>query len=400
METSTAEVNLSDALRTIAVNGAYNASRALSKWFRRGVRLTSGGFERTPLSEFGDILGSAEEPIAAVLLPLEGDLSGTILLAFPEDVALELADIMMQAPPGTAQELGEIEQSCLQETANIVASAYANSLAQWMKLTTAPGVPAFAHDMACSVIDAVLMDGALAGDHMYVAKTDFVLEGRHLAWVMMLFPSPDSLILMEERSRTETVRSEALRTIAINGAFNASRAASKWLKRGVKLTTNGFDRMPLGDIASVHDESSPVVALRVPLVDHLKGYALLTMAESHARRLVNMLMGRDDRAPVTWDEVERSCMEETGNIIVSAYVNSWANWLDMSIDTESPQFALDLPGPIVEAVLADQATVGDDLLVARTDFVIDDTPLEFVFLLLPAPSAMCLIENALSQRAI
>lgn len=396
MNTLSIDKTFEDALRTVAINGSYNASRALSKWLRRGVRLTSEGFQYVPIAQATTILGEPEEVIAAIHLPLQGDLSGHLLLTFPEPVALLLADILMQAPEGTSKELGEIEQSCLQETANIVGSAYANSLAKWLNLLIEPGVPVFAHDMACSIIEPFIMEFATHRDDVLVANTEFLLDKQRLQWGLLLLPSDEGLQLMQDRCNLDHVRQTALQTIAINGAFNASRAMSKWLKRGVKISTDGFCRIPLSQIADSFDNSKPIVALHCSLEAQMHGHSILGMSEDHAKQLVDLLMGQAVGTTTEFGDMERSCLQETGNIISSSFVNSWSNWLDIHIEPLPPQFVYDLPEAVMSSVISEQALVNDEVFLAKTLFLLDDQWLEWVFFLLPAPSAMRMIESSCS----
>ncbi len=383
---------LAAALHTVAVNGSYNASRALSKWLHRGVRLTSDGFRNVKISEASSVIGASDDAIAAIRLPLGGDLSGDMLLTFPVETALQLVDIMMQQPEGTATELGELEQSCLQETGNIVSSAYANSLAKWLNLHIEPSVPVFAHDMVCSILDPLLMDLAAQHDEVFFAVTDFVLDKQRLQWGLMLLPSATSLKLMEARCRCDGVRQNALRTIAVNGAFNASRAMSKWLKRGVGISTDGFDRTALADVVKNFDEGAPIAALHLPLGANIHGHALLAATEKNALRLADLLLQQPVGTAKHIGELEQSCLSETGNIIASSFVNSWATWLEMTIEPSVPQFVFDLPEAVLDTVLSEQALVSDEALIARTEFVVDDQSLEWLFILVPAPSSLRLIE--------
>lgn len=392
MTTLTTDHQLVEALQTVAVNGSYNASRALSKWLRRGVRLTSDGFRSVPISEASRAIGDPDEPIAAVRLPLDGDLSGDMLLTFPVATALRVVDIMMQQPEGTATELGELEQSCLQETGNIVSSAYANSLAKWLSLHIEPSVPVFAHDMVCSILDPLLMDVAAQHDEVFFAVTEFVLEKQRLQWGLMLLPSSSSLKLMEAKCRCDGVRRNALRTIAVNGAFNASRAMSKWLKRGVRISTGGFDRTALADVARSFDEGTPIAALHLPLGATIHGHALLAATERNALMLANLLLQQPVGTATQIGELEQSCLSETGNIIASSFVNSWATWLEMTIEPEVPRFVFDHAEAVLDTILSEQALVSDEALLARTEFAVDDQSLEWLFILVPAPSTLRLIE--------
>lgn len=394
MAIETADSRLATALRTVAVNGAYDASRALSKWFRRGVRLTSDGFRSVPISQASSIVGEPDEDIVGIHLPLTGELSGDILLTFPKSVALLLVDIMMQQPEGTCTTFGELEQSCLQETGNIVGSAYANSLAKWLKLSAEPNVPVFAYDMASAIVDPLLMEAAATSDEVLIAQTDFLLDGQRLQWEMLLLPSAASLSRMEQRCQDETVRMRALRTIAINGAFNASRAVSKWLKKGVKISTEGFTRVPLAEVSAQFDQNVPIVAMHFPLGAQLCGHALLAVTQAHARQLVDLLMDQTEGTTTTLGEIEQSALLETGNIVSSSFVNSWSNWLELRVEPGAPSFVVDFPGAVMQSVITEQALAGDEVYLAKTDFVVNDRWLEWVFLLFPAPSAMRLIESS------
>lgn len=386
--------SLVNALRTVAVNGSYNASRSLSKWLKKGVRLTSDGFVSVPISQVSSAVGGEDEPIAAVHMPLAGDISGHMLLTFPRSVALALVDLMMMAPEGTATELDEIAQSCLQETGNIVASAYANSLAKWLELTFEPDVPSFGYDMAASLVEPLLGAVAATTDEVFMANTEFLLDKHRLEWGLLLLPSSESWALMERRCETEAVRQNALSTIAINGAFNASRSLSKWLRRGVKISTEGFVRVPLEQVGSAFEDSAPIVALRMPLVGALHGNAFLAMSEQGALNLCDILMQQPAGTGTNFGEVEQSCLEETGNIVSSSFMNGWSTWLEMEITPGPPQFALDLADAVLDPLLAEQAAVGDDVFMAKTDFIADDRCLEWIFVFVPAPSAMRLIQSS------
>ncbi|MEK6675763.1 MAG: chemotaxis protein CheC [Planctomycetota bacterium] len=392
MSTHVADSPLALALRTVAVNGAYNASRALSKWLRRGVRLHTDGFEEVSIGDASSILGDPETAIAGIHLPLKGDVTGHMLLAFPEDVALSLVDVLTQQSLGTSAEFDELAQSCLQETGNIVCSAYGNSLAHWLKLHIEPNVPAFVHDMASSIVDPLLMESAVLHDSVLVARTDFLLDDKSLQWALLLLPSATSLQAMEQRCQVDQAQQYALKTIAVNGAYNASRAVSKWLKRGVKISTEGFTTIPLGEMSTLFPTESKVVALQVSIPDPLRGHALFAATSEDASRLANLLLGRPAHDLTPLGELERSSLEETGNIIVSSFLNSWSAWLDIRLEPSAPHMVEDAPEAVIQSILSDQAAVSDEVFLARTDFVMDDQWLKWVFLILPAPSAMRLIE--------
>jgi chemotaxis protein CheC len=387
--------DLTDALRTVAINSAYHASRALSKWFKRGVRLTSDGFESIPIAAAAASLGAPDDPVIGVHMRLEGDLSGDVLLVFPEKVALALVDLMLSAPEGTTQTIGELETSCLQETGNIVGSAFTNCLAAWLRLQAIPASPTVIHDLASAVIQPVLVGQASLGDEALMARTEFELDGREMDWMLLLLPSAESLGVMRGRCESDQVRQNALHTIAINGAFNASRAMSKWLRRGVRLGTDGFSRVPLREVCGPETPQDPVVALHMRLASQLHGHALLVLPMNTAFELVDILLQAEPGTTRAIDDLARSCLQETGNIISSSFVNSWARWLDIHTEPQPPELQVDLLPAILGAMLVEQAMAGDEVFMAKTSFSADGKWLDWDFYLLPTPSSLRLIESSI-----
>lgn len=386
--------NLADALHTVAVNSAYNASRALSKWFKKGVRLTTDGFQSVPISEVVRSAGNPEDAVIAVHMALEGDITGDLLLIFPEKTAMILVDIMIGAPLGTTTSIGELETSCLQETGNIVGSSFTNCVASWLKLQCIPASPTVIHDMASAVVQPLLVTQASVGDEALIAKTEFELDGQQLDWAFLLLPSEGALSVMRGQCNSDRIRQNALHTIAINGAFNASRAMSKWLHKGVRLSTEGFERIPLREVCPPGEGDSTVVALHLELGSQLNGHTLMVLSEDTARKLVDILTQQEMGTTKELDEMARSCLEETGNIISSAFVNSWAKWLDIHTEPQPPQLHVDLMEAILSAVIVDQARVSDEVFMAKTSFSVDGKWLDWTYYLFPSPSSLRLIETS------
>lgn len=390
--TTDSHVDMADALRTVAVNSAYTASRALSKWFKRGVRLTSDGFESVPISEVAACACGPEEPVIAAHMHLDGDLEGSVLLVFPEKTALSLVDLMIGAPDGTSKVLSELESSCIQETGNIVGSAFTNCLATWLKVECIPASPTVVHDLAIAVIEPLLVEQAAIGDTALMSKTEFELDGHQLDWAFLLLPSADALSVMRRRCESEQVRQNALHTIAINGAFNASRSMSKWLHKGVRLSTEGFEKIALRNICKPENVDKPVVALHLELGSQLHGHTLMVMSQPTALELVDILSQLEPGTTQSMDELAQSCLQETGNIISSAFINSWAKWLDIHSEPQPPRLHVDMLEAILESMLVEQAKVSDDAFMAKTSFSVDGRWLDWEYYVFPSPSSLRLIE--------
>ncbi len=116
-----------DALREVANIGAGHAATALSQLTNRRIMISVPEVNITRLEEVPEILGKADDVVAAVLMHMMGDLTGRTLVLFPESSARQLCDILLRRPLGTTTAFAEMEQSGLKEVGNILSSAYMNA---------------------------------------------------------------------------------------------------------------------------------------------------------------------------------------------------------------------------------------------------------------------------------
>jgi chemotaxis protein CheC len=386
-------VSLDDALRAVAVNSAYSASRALSKWLHRGVRLNTEGFVQVPLGDLSSIIGDPDAPTAAIHMPIEGTIKGDVLLLLPEATALRLTEMLIGTEVGTTTELGEFEQSALQETGNIVGTSFANCLSQWLNLKVVPGAPRFAYDLACAVVEPLLAEQAAHADTAWLTQTVFELDAHRLEWCMLLLLDTESIRQVRTSCESDHVKQSALHAIVVNSAFSASRAMSKWLKKGVRLSTDGFSRVALKDAAKMLPAEDQVVVLHMELLNQLHGHLMLVMGMQAARELVERLMpGCGEEHDEGLGEMARSCLQETANIVATSFSNCVAKWLGIETEPSSPELCIDMPEAAFDAALSAQAMVSDEILVSKTAFNIEGCWVDCEFFVLPTPSSYRLIE--------
>lgn len=187
-------------LRMIFDRGAEAASRALSKWIGRDVRLAISDVELADLEDAGGLLGPPEELVAACAMGLAGRLTGSLILVFEDRSGLALVDLLMRRPIGTTTSWGELEQSAARETTNIVGCAYVNALAA--HLPSGPGEPelvptppTFLHEFAGSLLEFALMEQALELDRVLLIRSEFRggPDMPQLNWTLLFVPSRSSL---------------------------------------------------------------------------------------------------------------------------------------------------------------------------------------------------------------
>jgi len=180
----------------------------------------------------------------------------------------------------------------------------------------------------------------------------------------------------------------------VEGARHASQALSKWLGKQVVISTDGFSRLALNEIYSVMDSADePVAAVQMGVTGDLSGHVLLTLPLPSAQWVAKQLLQCDAAPDLYEDDLARSCLQETGNIVGSTCIGSIASWLDVVAKPTAPRLAIDLPSALLQPLLIEQAAIADVVLLAKTDFRIESGSVNWAFYMLPSPESLRVIEK-------
>lgn len=182
-----------DALREVANIGAGHAATALSQMTGQQIMISVPQLAVTAIDDVPNQIAAPEEPVAAVLMKMEGDLQGLTLLVFPQPIALRVAGLMMGGR--RVATLGPIEESAIKEAGNILSAAYLNALADFMKMTLLPSPPSLAVDMSDAVLSSTYIASAQGQSHVVCVESEFHLqeEQERLRGFFLLLPDPPSL---------------------------------------------------------------------------------------------------------------------------------------------------------------------------------------------------------------
>jgi len=181
-----------DAMREVANIGAGHAATALSQMTEQRIMISVPRVNVSPLEEVPNQIRESEEPVAAVLMRMMGDLTGMTLLVFPQASALQIASLMMRRPATT---LGAMEQSAIKEAGNILGSAYMNALAEFMGMIIMPSPPSLTVDLSDAVLSSTYVEVSLTGSYVFCVESEFILQesGTRVRGLFLLLPDGPSL---------------------------------------------------------------------------------------------------------------------------------------------------------------------------------------------------------------
>jgi chemotaxis protein CheC len=183
-----------DALKEVANIGAGHAATALSQMIGGTIMISVPTINISRLEEIPPQVAEPDEPVAAVLMHMLGDLTGRTMLVFPRPSALRLAELMLHRDAGASQELGEMEQSAL-KAGNILSSAYMNALSEFMHIMLLPSPPSLAVDMSTAVLTTAYLQFSSQKDYVFCVESEFMMVqmAEKLRGFFLLLPDPASL---------------------------------------------------------------------------------------------------------------------------------------------------------------------------------------------------------------
>lgn len=169
-------------------------------------------------------------------------------------------------------------------------------------------------------------------------------------------------ILNEEQIRR-------LDTAARLGADKVAESLSKWI--GTKVISNS------AKTAIVHYsklfELSPssedlVTAILIRVSGSISGYMVFIFDEMSTKRILTKILRKNIDSLSEWDNLRRSVMEETGNIIGASFANTLAMNLNCDIHPSSPVMACDFAGAFWDTLLTQYAIEGEYALSCQVTF--------------------------------
>ena len=172
-----------DALRELANIASGNAATALSMMLGRGVGLTVPRVLALPLVDAVDACGSPDDVITSVVIPLEGDIEGLVLLLISTDGANALCRLL-------GVEAGsEIGDSALREIGNILGTSCLNALASMTGLNLGPCPPHLTTDMLGAIVSSLALSQAESADLVLVLDSDLDVADEPCSISFMLLPT-------------------------------------------------------------------------------------------------------------------------------------------------------------------------------------------------------------------
>jgi chemotaxis protein CheC len=171
-----------DALRELANISSGTAATSLSQMLGRSVDLNVPKAFALPLADAVDAAGDPAQEVTGIMLSVEGDVTGAVLLLVPPSGAATLCNLL-GVEPGS-----EVGDSALGEIGNILGAAYLNALSSMTGLSMLPGTPQVITDLLGAIVASVLAGAVGHGDMALVLDSELDITGEPCAISFLLLP--------------------------------------------------------------------------------------------------------------------------------------------------------------------------------------------------------------------
>jgi len=157
-----------------------HAAQGLAEMIGQPVDHTPATVKQMALAQVAACAGDPEAPAVGVYLKIESGLVGWALLCMPLDLALHVANRVLQAPPAAGARLGRLQKSALAEVGNLALSYFLNAVAEETGAAGAllPSPPAVIVDMLGVILNLMVGPAVAVSDRLMTVESLFREAGR------------------------------------------------------------------------------------------------------------------------------------------------------------------------------------------------------------------------------
>jgi chemotaxis protein CheC len=176
--------------------------------------------------------------------------------------------------------------------------------------------------------------------------------------------------------------------------------------QAIEVQTPMLERCSAADVLAMAGGAEAVVlSVYVGILGSLEGHALLLLSPSDAHRLAGILLAgllgpeelpvESASDPLAYDELELSALQEAGNVTISAFLNELGMHLHEPVHPTPPQIVVEMAGAVLDAVLLDLVSDGDQVLAAKTTFREGGRAIDGTLFVLPRADSLRVLLDAL-----
>lgn len=176
---------------------------------------------------------------------------------------------------------------------------------------------------------------------------------------------------------------DVLKELGNIGAGNAMTALSQMLQCKVDMKVPQVRLLEFSEVGElVGGEEQVMVAVFLYVEGDITGSMMFMLQEQSAKHLIRKITMGMLPDGSEFEEMGLSAMQEVGNIITGAYLNSLSSMTGLKIFPSPPALTIDMAGAILSVPASQFGVYGDNILLIQSQFY-DEIELDGYFILIP-----------------
>lgn len=159
---------------------------------------------------------------------------------------------------------------------------------------------------------------------------------------------------------------DVLKEVGNIGAGNAATALATMINKKVDMNVPMIQILDYNDITQIlGGEETVVSGIYFGVDGDINGNIMFLLDIQSSKKLTGMLMGKDDSTEEL-DEMDRSALQEVGNILCGSYISSLSALTGLFLNLSVPSLCVDMAGAILSVPAIQFGHVSDKVLLIET----------------------------------
>lgn len=176
--------------------GIGQATTSLAQMVNKKVEISIPNLELIPIIKIPEFVRN-EDPVVGIVLQLNGEANGYLLLLLSRDSAKILIRLVLGEVENDEM-FNEMEVSVLNELGNIMTGTYVTALSDFLGLNLGLSPPSQVYDMAEAIVNQIVGLMSQNVDEALLLNTEFSVNEEKIDGKILVFTDADSLTRMLE----------------------------------------------------------------------------------------------------------------------------------------------------------------------------------------------------------
>jgi len=199
----------------------------------------------------------------------------------------------------------------------------------------------------------------------------------------------------ELHNLTDTQK-DILKEVCNIGAGSAATALAHLLNRKITMNVPAVRVLPFQQVPEVVGGAErELVGIFLRTEGEAPCSIMFFLPVPSAKNFVDLLLNRSLGTTYELDKLNKSALEEIGNIISGSFLTALNKVTGMQFIPSVPALAIDMAGALLNIALLAFGHFGDEALVIDTNFVDHERKLEGYYFLVPEPGSLTKILTSL-----